>query len=231
VVRVHRGPPPILVTATWRKAVDHTFVSRRPLEVIRSTEVRSVFKRALKAELKKLGFKTARDGPTGWAREVLPIRDFFWIQFNPYGFLRDAGGKFIVEFEFHNSARRTAIRDRMWRLLDDASRREVVRLNNQAINALPGPLPELYGQEPDRIDETWQQRFEPIIEIPSTHSDVWFRYATRIDVDNWAGFLASRLGSIIVANEERLNTMPEGAAILLGTIRKQGEERWTDLDT
>jgi hypothetical protein len=211
--------------------VDHTFVSRRPLDVIRSTEVRSVFKDALKAELKKFGFKTARDGPTGWAREVPPIRDFFWIQFNSYGFLRDAGGEFIVEFEFRNSARRTAISDRMWRLLDDASRHEVVRLNNQAINVLPGPLPELYGEEPHRIDEIWQQRFEPISEIPPTDSDVWFRYATRIDVGNWADFLASRLGPIIIANEERLNTMPEGATIFLGSIRKAGEGQWTDLDT
>jgi hypothetical protein len=206
-------------------------VSRRPLDVIRSTEVRSVFKDALKAELKTLGFKTARDGPTGWAREVPPIRDFFWIQFNSYGFFRDAGSEFIVEFAFHNAARRTAIRDRMWRLLDDASRREVVRLNNQAINALPGPLPELYGAEPDRTDKTWQQRFEPISEIPPTHSDVWFRYATRMDVDNWAEFLASRLGPIIIANEERLNMMPEGATVFLGAIRKSGEGQWTDLDT
>lgn len=118
----------------------------------------------------------------------------------------------------------------MWRLLDDSGRREVIRLNNQAIKALPGPLPEMYGELPDGLIEVHRRRFELITQIPPTHIDVWFRYATHADVDAWAEFLASRFGPIIVANEERLRTMPEGVAIFLGTMRRKGEEKWSDLD-
>jgi hypothetical protein len=205
-------------------------VPRRPLDVIRSTDVRSAFNAALRPELKKLGFKRAKGGPSGWAREQPPLRDFFWIQFSSFGFFRDIGGKFVVEFEFQNAERGTSIRDRMWRLLDDASRREVVRLNNQAIKALPGPLPEIYGQLSSQLDQAHRQNFDLITEIPPVHSDVWFRYATRENVGAWAAFLASRLDGVVIANEERLSTLPNGAAVFLGTMRRRGEEKWTTLE-
>jgi hypothetical protein len=195
-------------------------VFRRPLEVIRSTYVRKVFKAALAPELKRLGFKTARDGPSGWAREVPPIREMFWVQFSPYGFFSDIGGEFIVEFIFNDSVRRTAIRDRLWRLLDDSGRVEVVRLNNQAIKSLPGPL-NIFGKASADMREMHRRQFEPIKEMPSADSDVWFRYATYADVDAWAQFLARRFGPVVAAIEERLRAMPEGAAFLFGSQRSR----------
>jgi hypothetical protein len=204
----------------------------RPLDVIRSTEVRSVFKRALKPELKRLGFKLANtyDRPGGWARDVPPVRDAFWIQFSSYGFFRDIGGEFIVEFVFHNSDRNTHIADRMWRLLDEASRQEAVRLINNSIAVLPGPLPELYGVLPESLRETHMGNFEPLTTMPPANDDVWFRYATRTDVDAWAEFLASRIGRVVETNEERLRTMPENSTIFAGLIRTEGEEKWRHLD-
>jgi hypothetical protein len=59
------------------------------------------------------------------------------------------------------------------------------------------------------------------------HSDVWFRYARRADVEAWGEFVASRLKNVIKSIEQRLNEMPEGAGFLFGAMRKAGEEKWT----
>jgi len=200
-----------------------------PLDAIRSTEVRSVFKRALKPELKKLEFKIAEAdprGPSGWEREVRPVREFFWIQLSSYGFFRDSGGEFIVEFVFSNSEHHTAVRDRMWRLLDDSGRQEAVQLSNHAIASLPGPLPEIYGEMPAGLQETSLQRFHPITEIPPAEHDIWFRYATRSDVDAWAEFLASRLAPVVKECEDRLQSLAAGSVMLAGLTKKEGDQKW-----
>src|SRR5438445_5747776 len=99
----------------------------------------------------------------------------------------------------------------MWRLLDEASRQEAVRLINNSIAVLPGPLPELYGVLPDSLRETRVLNFQPLTTIPPADYDLWFRYATHTDVDAWAQFLTSRIGSVVETNEERLRTMPENS--------------------
>jgi hypothetical protein len=84
---------------------------------------------------------------------------------------------------------------------------------------------------PEGLKETYLRRFETIAEVPKSDTDVWFRYATRADVEAWGEFLASRLKNVIASCEQRLGDMPEGAAVLLGMMRKEGEERWTSLDS
>ena len=205
-----------------------------PLNVVRSTESRSVWKQALKPILKELKFRPGKyhgvGGWSGWTREAPPFREFFWIQINRYGFDRYTGGEFVVEFEFSNSDRHTSMRDRMWRLLDDASRREAIRMNNQTIESLPGPSPEVLEVMPASLTETYLRSFETVTVEPTVDTDVWFRFATRADVAAWGEFLASRLSDVVKSSEQRLMDMPEGTAVLMGTMLKTGEEKWTSAD-
>jgi hypothetical protein len=114
----------------------------------------------------------------------------------------------------------------MWGLLDDFGRREAVRLNNRAIASLPGPLPEIYGEMPAGLQETNLRRFQPITEIPPGEEDMWFRYATRADVDAWAEFLASRLAMTVEECEHRLQSLAQGSVMLAGLTRREGDEKW-----
>jgi hypothetical protein len=211
--------------------MDHSDVVPVPLDVIRSTEARSVWKRALKPILTEMRFKPGQSHPTGgrtgWTRDAPPFHEFFWIQINNYGFDRYHGGEFVVEFEFSRADMHTAIRDRMWRLLDVDSQREVIRLNNLTIAALPGPSPEMLAALPGGLSETYLGNFEAMAEEVKPDSDVWFRYARRADVEAWGEFVASRLKNVIKSIEQRLNEMPEGAGVLFGAMRKAGEEKWT----
>jgi hypothetical protein len=214
--------------------VDHRDVVPVPLDVIRSTEARLVWRRALKPVLAEMRFKPGKSHPTGgrsgWTRDAPPFHEFFWIQINNDGFDRYHGGEFVVEFESSIPDRHTGIRDRMWRLLDVESRREVIRLNNQTIAALPGPSPELLAALPGSLSETYLGNFEAMAEDVKPDRDVWFRYARRTDVEAWGEFLAARIKNVIMSIEQRLEEMPEGAAVLLGSIRKKGEETWASLD-
>ena len=215
-------------------AVDHRVVVPIPLDVVRSTEARSVWRRALKPALEELKFRAGKyrgiGGWSGWTREAPPFREFFWIQVSRYGFDRYFGGEFVVEFELSNSERHTSLRDRMWRLLDAASRREVIRRNNQTIKALPGPSDGILQMLPKDLIPTYVHRFETMDEETKSATDVWFRYARRADVEGWGEFLASQLKTVITSSEQRLTDMPEGAAVFLGTIRKAGEDRWMSLE-
>jgi hypothetical protein len=215
--------------------MDHSDVVPVPLDVIRSTEARSVWKRALKPILTEMRFKPGQSHPTGgrtgWTRDAPPFHEFFWIQINNYGFDRYHGGEFVVEFEFSRADMHTAIRDRMWRLLDVDSQREVIRLNNLTIAALPGPSPEMLAALPGGLSETYLGNFDAMAEEVKPDSDVWFRYARRADVEAWGEFVASRLKNVIKSIEQRLNEMPEGAGVLFGAMRKAGEEKWTSFDS
>ena len=206
-----------------------------PLDVVRSTEARSVWRRALKPALTELKFRTGKyrgiGGWSGWQRDAPPFREFFWIQINHYGFDRYFGGEFVVEFELSNSERHTSIRDRMWRLLDVTSRREVIRMNNRTIKGLPGPSGAMLQVLPLDLKSTYLRMFETMDEEPKPDIDVWFRYATRADVEAWGEFLASHFTGLLESSEQRLSGMPEGAAVLLGQLRKAGEETSIPLDS
>ena len=192
-----------------------------PLEVIRSPEVRSLLAKALKPAISELGFKQGKsetEGWSGWFRETSALREFFWIQLSQSGFDRYSGGQFIVEFTLSDPVRRTSFRERMWRLLDDVSRREVVRINNGAIASLPGPSREILFALAESLRSTYVASFKTIDETPSANQDVWFRYATRGDVETWGGFIASRFGFAIEECERRLAALEPGTGSIGGAV-------------
>ncbi len=201
----------MLVVAAGRRKFDgaHTrqIHMRQPLDVIRAPEFRSVLVKALKPTLGELGFKPSKNEPggwNGWVRETAGLREFFWIQLSRSGFDRYTGGKFIVEFTVSDAVRRTALRDRIWRLLDDVSRREAVRISNGTIAALPGPSREILNALPESLRSTYLGYFKTVDETPAQKQDVWFRYATRRDLTAWADFIASRFQLVIQECEQRL---------------------------
>jgi hypothetical protein len=194
-----------------------------PLEVIRSPEVRSLLAKALKPELSELGFKQGKSEPggwNGWARDTSTLREFFWIQLGQSGFDRYSGGEFIVEFTVSDPARRTGVRDRMWRLLDEVSLREVVRINNAAIASLPGPSREILDILPESLRSAYISSFATIDETPPANDDVWFRYASRRDVVAWGEFIASRFRFVIQECERRIAALEPGTGSMGGVVLK-----------
>lgn len=190
-----------------------------PVEVIRSPEVRSLLAKAFRPALSELGFKQGKSEPggwSGWVRETSALREFFWVQLSQSGFDRYSGGQFIVEFTLSDPARRTGLRDRMWRLLDDVSRREVVRINNAAIASLPGPSHEILNALPESLRSTYVASFETIDETPGANQDVWFRYATRGDVVTWGEFIDSRFRFVIQECERRIAAQEPGTGSIGG---------------
>lgn len=200
---------------------------RLPLEVIRAPELRSALVKALKPTLGDLGFKPSKNKPggwNGWARDTAGLREFFWIQLGRSGFDRYTGGTFIVEFTVSDTVRRTALRDRIWRLLDDSSRREAVRISNGAIAALPGPSREILNALPESLRATYLGSFKTIDETPAQNQDAWFRYATRQDVAAWADFIASRFRFVIQECEQRLAGLQPGTNSMGGVVLKARDD-------
>lgn len=94
------------------------------------------------------------------------------------------GGRF-VEFVVNDWRRPPNLQDRMRRLLDDATRREVIRINNDVIASLPGPSLEIVEALREDLPPYSFANFQRNEEIPAANSDVWFRYATRAGAARW----------------------------------------------
>jgi hypothetical protein len=202
-------------------------VGGQPLEVIRAPQVRALWNKRLRPVLKELGFKAGKFSPgawNGWERQSADLRMFFWFQLFRYGFDRYQGGRFILEFVGNDLPRKVGLRDRMWSVMDDASRREVVRINNEVIASLPGPSTETLGWLPETLRPTYLDDFKRIEAIPSAQDDVWFRYATMADVAGWGEFIATRLPSLIAGYEERLKSTQAGTSMISGYVMKASTE-------
>ena len=151
------------------------------------------------------------------------MRVTFWIQIDKYGFDRHAGGRFIVEFTAQHHDRETSLRDRMWILLDDLPRREVVRMNNAVISALPGPSRATLDALPVDLRGTYLAGFK-VVDEPPSNADVWFRYATIADVERWGDFIASRLPYAVAECERRLEDQPIRTASMGGMLVKYPQD-------
>ena len=199
-------------------------MSGQPLQLVPATQARSLWKKKVRPVANQLGFKPGKEIMGGWVRETTPVRVTFWFQINKYGFDKHAGGKFIVEFTAQHHSRQTSLRDRMWMLLDDVSRREVMRINNSVISDLPGPSRATLDALPPHLRNTYLADFKVIDETQSANTDVWFRYATIADVERWADFIALRLPPIVAECERRLEHQPVRTASMGGTLVKYPQD-------
>ncbi|MDQ6877488.1 MAG: hypothetical protein M3082_07270 [Candidatus Dormibacteraeota bacterium] len=160
----------------------------------------------------------------GWVRDATPVHLTFWFQVTQFGFDKQTGGKFIVEFTAQNPGRHTSLRDRKWRLLDDQSRREVIRINNAVIASLPGPSASILNGLPEFLRATYLSSFRLVDETSPAHTDVWFRYATRGDAQQWSNFVALRLPFLVTECERSLENQQARTSSMGGVVFKKPEE-------
>lgn len=194
------------------------------LDVVLAPEARALWTKSLQPVARSLGFRPGKldlRWRRGWIREASEVRQSFWFQIDQkFGFDRRMGGRFVVEFIMNNSYRRTAVRDRMWWLLDGLSRSEVIRINNAVIASLPGPSPEIMDAIHANLRPYYAVNFETVEAIPAPDADVWFRYATRVDAAKWGDFIASRLPSVVTECERRLANLQPGTSSMGGAVIK-----------
>jgi hypothetical protein len=100
-----------------------------------------------------------------------------------------------MEFERSRSPERFTGygRSRLWRLLDEVSRREVIRMNNRVAQTLPPPDMRLVELLDPSLRQYYLDQFAPS-DYPGDENDVWFAYYDEDDAAEWARFLASRIG-------------------------------------
>lgn len=188
------------------------------LVLVPAADARKAWDRMIRPVATVLGFKPGKTVMRGWIRDA-PVRVTFWFQVTMFGFDKNSGWKFIVEFTASDPARQTALRDRLWRLLDDRARREVMHINNDVVRSLPGPSDAILGALPQDLRQTYLDSFKSTPE-PRIHNDVWFRYATVADVDRWGAFVAAQLPPAVAECEHRLADLPAGSQTMGGVLVK-----------
>jgi hypothetical protein len=204
--------------------------TRSPLETVHARTVRSIWGAAVKPYCHEAGFRRSAQpgsGLPGWAREDDEQLQTFAFQIDRFGFNRYTGGRFVVEIMATDKRRGTGIRDRLWRLLDDTSRRAAFEMNNRIIKSLPGPWQELVKELHGEMRAQYLKEFEPLQQVPEADRDIWFRYATRSDAEWWGQFVASRLPSVFAECERRLSEQPAGGHLFFGRgvkTKRDGEE-------
>jgi len=195
-------------------------VRGNPLEVVRARDARALWNKAVQPVARGLGFKPGNVYVPGWVRELAQERSTFWFQIDKYGFDRQSGGQFWVEFIYNDLSRQASIRDRMWALLDDLSRRTVMQMNNDVIASLPGPSHEILMSLPELLRPTYLNSFKPITDMPQSGHDLGFRYATKADAMAWGDFIASRLPAVDALSSGLLKTLEAGTSLMGGRAVK-----------
>lgn len=190
------------------------------LDVVRARDARALWNKAVQPVARSLGFKPGNVYVPGWVRESAQERSTFWFQIDRYGFDKWSGGQFWVEFIYNDLSRQASIRNRMWALLDDLSRRAVVHMNNDVIASLPGPSHEILMSLPELLRSTYLNLFKPITDMPPSGHDLGFRYATKADATAWGDFIASRLPSVDARSSGLLKTLDAGTSLMDGRAVK-----------
>ncbi len=183
-------------------------MSGLPLKLVSAADARAAWGRLIRPNAAALGFRPGKVVMRGWIRETGQVRVGFWFQITMSGFDKHTGGKFIVEFSASDSSRHTGLRQRLWRLLDAQSREEVHRINNEVIASLPGPSDAILHSLSGPIRDANLRNFQPTVSVPPPNSDVWFRYATLLDVERWGEFMRPRLRLAVAECERLLAKLP-----------------------
>jgi hypothetical protein len=105
------------------------------------------------------------------------------------------GSRFTVEFGRSLELRE---RKRFFRLLNEAEREEVRRLQNRMIGRIPSDASSLLGAVKTLVfGPSWPEERRPIDTPFAPDEDVWLRYRDEEDVVAWTGFLARLLDDLI----------------------------------
>jgi hypothetical protein len=170
---------------------------------MRRPQLQATLRRDLGPVLSRAGLEEAEPDPRtrSWKLEYHrpdpsepPLR--LWFQRDVKAFDVDIlGSSFTVEF---GRSPRFKDRARFFRLLTEAEREEVRRLQNRVIERLPASggsflaavLAFIFGP-------SFPHKRERIVQPLGPDEDVWLRYRDDDDVVAWTGFLASVLDDLI----------------------------------
>jgi hypothetical protein len=127
-----------------------------------------------------------RPRPKGWWLKVADQRfAIVWLQTGKYGFSREWGGEFTINFELSSrpiAVSEMVLQTRWWKFLERSERNQAREIQRRVVATLPGSL--VANQKP-------LQRWLMVSEFP--WEELWARYATSEDVHTWAAFLTENL--------------------------------------
>lgn len=162
-------------------------------EAFRSKDLVDVLRGELGPWLKEEGFK--RLGSQAWIAPRGAEHVIVAVQCSQRGWENRSGNKFVVELELSREPRRATGygRNRLWSLLDELSRHEVLKINSLVAQTLPEPDMRFLKELDPSTREHYLGWFAP---SPQTieDTDVWFAYYDETDASRWATFMSGRIG-------------------------------------
>lgn len=163
---------------------------------MKSTEVYRLLRNEIGPWSKEQGFKRGK-AMLSWHRPSNGMHVVFWFQVSCDGWDAYAGSQFTVEFQLSREPEVGApsvCRQRIAEFLDDNSREEVRKIQNSVVKALPKPPPNHpILQMPENVRKWYIKRFDLMTEPYLPGDDVWFRYHTDVQVQNWGQFVLKNL--------------------------------------
>ena len=163
---------------------------------MKSQELYSTLREQLPPVFSTNGFKRAKT-MLSWVRPHGELYIGVWCQADQRGWDTYAGSRFVVEFQLGYEpliAWKTICRQRIARMFSAAEREAVRSIQNNVIAALHRP-PKSYAllNVCEEVSLIYLQKLNSIDQPYSEREDIWFRYASREDVERWAKFLVGKL--------------------------------------
>ena len=132
-----------------------------------------------------------------WVRPRGELFIGVWCQIDQRGWDAYAGSEFVVEFQLGREpviGSNTICRQRIARMLSAAEREEIRRIQNNVIVTLHKPSRNYALLNVcEEVSTLYLKKFKSVDQPYGERDDIWFRYASKEDVDKWAQFLVSKL--------------------------------------
>jgi len=163
---------------------------------MKSQQLYSILREHLAPVFKANGFKRSKT-MLSWVRPRGELYVGVWCQADQRGWDTYAGSKFVMEFQLGRQpviGANTICRQRIGGMLSTAEREEIRAVQNNVISSLHRP-PKSYAllNVCEEVSTVYLKKFKSIDHPYSERDDIWFRYASKEDVDRWARFLVTRL--------------------------------------
>src|SRR2546422_8760392 len=163
---------------------------------MKSQQLYSTLREHLAPLFKANGFKRTKT-MLSWVRPRGELYMGVWCQADQKGWDTYAGSKFVVEFQLGYEpviGSNTICQQRIGRMLSAAEREEIRTIQNNVIASLHRP-PKNYAvlNVAEEVSIVYLNEFKSIAQPYGERDDIWFRYASKDDVNRWALFLVTKL--------------------------------------
>ena len=147
----------------------------------------------IQVDLKERGYKKAKSSMLGYSKKVDDHYINFWFQCSRDGFDEYAGSKFIVQFSVDDLAEvgySGSDGGRIPKYLTLEELKEIKLIQNKIVRRLTKPSLSYFSSSwHTDVINGYLKKFEPVIDSYTNTSDIWFRYMTESDVDEWGCYL------------------------------------------